>query len=90
MTSTILKMLIIMITNNYKYILQQPSKLVKITPNQPTDSLCLGFCWLMTGLLCEAPNLSCIGLCWCGNGCESDGNRCQSGADHRESDGDLS
>ena len=47
----------------------------------------LGFCWLLTGLLSEAPNISCIGLCWCSNSGDSDGYRCQKDADHRQSEG---
>jgi hypothetical protein len=42
---------------------------------------------LLTGLLREAPNIRCIGLSWCGNSGESDGNRCEKDADHRQSEG---
>ena len=56
-------------------------------PARLAEAASLGFSGLLTGLLREAPNIRCIGLSWCGNSGESDGNRCEKDADHRQSEG---
>ena len=55
-------------------------------PARLAEAASLGFSGLLTGLLREAPNFSGVGHCRGCYGGESDGNSCQSDADHRQSE----
>ena len=55
-------------------------------PARLAEAASLRFSGLLTGLLREAPNFSGVGHCRGCYGGESDGNSCQSDADHRQSE----